>query len=127
MDRRTSWFLHPVLLRVYQFLGVEIIGNITRWDYLFLERGTRNGSSNFTWMQVRQRPHSGELVFDGVARGSGSRVDVKLVENGSYVPLHRAWANHQPFSYSAVTQTLSDKAQHFHLSRGQFIWVRLRC
>jgi hypothetical protein len=74
--------------------GVEIIGNITRWDYLFLERGTRNGSSNCTWMQVRQRPHSGELVFDGEARGGGSRVDAQLVEDGAHMPLHGARANH---------------------------------
>ncbi len=42
------------------------------------------------------------------------------------MPLHGARANHQPFSHSVVAQTLSDKAQHFHLSRGQFIRVSLR-
>jgi len=35
-DIGTCWFAHHVLLRVYLSLGMEIIGNITRWDYLFL-------------------------------------------------------------------------------------------
>jgi len=35
MDSGTCWFAHHVLLRVYLSLGMEIIGNITRWDYLF--------------------------------------------------------------------------------------------
>jgi len=35
MDSGTSRFPHHVLLRVYLSLGVEIIGTITRWDYLF--------------------------------------------------------------------------------------------
>ena len=73
---------------------VGIIGNITRWDYLFLERGTRNGSSNFTWMQGHELPPSGELVFDGEAGSGGSRVDVKLVEDRAHMPLHGARANH---------------------------------
>src|SRR5215472_5374312 len=62
MDSGTSRFPHHVLLRVYLSLGVEIIGTITRWDYLFLERGTRNGARNFTWMHPRD-----------AQRGCGSR------------------------------------------------------
>src|SRR6266700_1054143 len=99
MDSGTSWFTHHVLLRVYLSLGMEIIGNITRWDYLFLERGTQNGARNFTWMQVGQSPHSDELVFDGVAGGGDSRVDLNLVEDGAYMSLHRILDQHIRYTY----------------------------
>lgn len=84
----TKNFLKPCSAQSLSYRRVEIIGNITRWDYLFLARGTRNDSSNFTWMQGCELPPSGELVFDGEAGSGGSRVDVKLVEDGSHMPLH---------------------------------------
>ena len=83
---------------------MKIIGKITRRDYLFLERSAESRSSTFTCM------YSDESVFNGVARGRGSRVDANLVEDRAHMTLHRARANHQPFSYCAIAQTLSDQA-----------------
>ena len=123
MDSETCWFAHHVLLRVYFPEGVEIIGKITRWDYLFLERGIENGASNFTWMHGRQRPHSDELVFDGVAGGGDSRVDLNLVEDGAHMSLHGAWTDHQMLSHCPIAQAEGDQAQHFHFPCGQFVGI----
>ena len=74
-------------------------------------------------MQRRELPHSDELVFDGVAGGGGSRVDLNLVEDGAHMSLHGAWTDYQTLSHCSITQAKSDQAQHFHFPCGQFIWI----